>query len=495
MSKNKKYTHRYIARVVLEAQTPLFVGSGETSLITDALVQKDLHGFPIIQGTSLTGVLRHSLEDDKKQENGKWNSFFGFQKKLTEKEIKEGKINGSGSQVKISSAYLVLENGKIAEGLQLDENQKEFKKYFEDLPSRQHARITHKGVAKEHGLFDNEVVYKGCRFLFEIELKGDEEDKNLWSEFLNQLKNPLFRIGQGTRNGYGNLSVHSCKTKVFDLNNKADFKDYLDFDNSLNSKKDCLKDFEIENNKELNHYQLQLKPENFFMFGAGYGDDEVDNIPITEDVISYDDKNSIQKPEKQTLIPASSIKGALRHRTAFHYNGISEIYTDKLNKESFKILHKFYTEINNDAIFELFGAEEGVENRDKNKEFNLFSKREGQRGKIIMNDYLSSKIISDKKIFNHVAIDRFTSGAMDGALFSEKVSYFKEKNEEITLNVFVENSENLSKNVIEAFEETLKDVCKGLLPLGGMTTKGHGIFTGKFFINNNEKPKFDYENK
>jgi hypothetical protein len=45
------YTHRYIARVVLEAETPLFVGSGEASLLTDALVQKDIHGFPMISGT------------------------------------------------------------------------------------------------------------------------------------------------------------------------------------------------------------------------------------------------------------------------------------------------------------------------------------------------------------------------------------------------------------------------------------------------------------
>jgi hypothetical protein len=34
------------------------------------------------------------------------------------------------------------------------------------------------------------------------------------------------------------------------------------------------------------------------------------------------------------------------------------------------------------------------------------------------------------------------------------------------------------EHVIEAFENSLKDICKGLLPLGGMTTKGNGIFTG-----------------
>ena len=71
---NNIYTHRYIARIVLEAQTPLFVGSGESSLLKDALVQRDIHGFPMIQGTSLAGVLRHSLEDYETDKE-KWKSF------------------------------------------------------------------------------------------------------------------------------------------------------------------------------------------------------------------------------------------------------------------------------------------------------------------------------------------------------------------------------------------------------------------------------------
>ena len=466
----KKYTHRYIARVALEAQTPLFVGSGETSLITDALVQKDLHGFPMIQGTSLTGVLRHALEDKLPENDKRWNSFFGYQ-------APAGK-EGRGSQVKISSAYLILNNGKIAEGLKPNFEIEESQNYFKNLPVRQHVRITDKGVAdtENNGLFDNEVVYKGCRFLFEIELKGNKENEELWTGFLNELKSPLFRIGQGTRNGYGNLSVHSCKTKVFDLEN-GDFDTYLNFDNSLNANNDSLQEFALNNEKKLQHYKLLLKPENFFMFGAGYGDEEVDNIPVTEQVVSYKNE-SIQEPKEQTLIPVSSIKGALSHRTAFHYNKKIERFADNYAneiKENTKKLIEF-VETNNQAVSDLFGTEEGNE------------KREGQRGKTIMNDILIAKEdgIKNDKIFNHVAIDRFTGGAMDGALFSEKVSYFDDENKEITFDIYIEDADNLSKNVIEAFEETLKDVCKGLLPLGGMTTKGHGIFTGKLFKNKEE---------
>ena len=66
------------------------------------------------------------------------------------------------------------------------------------------------------------------------------------------------------------------------------------------------------------------------------------------------------------------------------------------------------------------------------------------------------------------------------------------ENQEIELNIFIEEIKQDKKDIIiEAFENALKDICKGLLPLGGMTTKGHGIFIGKLFIN--EELKFDYE--
>jgi CRISPR/Cas system CSM-associated protein Csm3 (group 7 of RAMP superfamily) len=479
-----KYTHRYIARIVLEAETPLFVGSGESSLLKDALVQRDMHGFPMIQGTSLTGVLRHSLMDkfgennkekDKTEEEKKWDSFFGFQATSGKK--------GLGSQVKISSAYLILENNKIAEGVKPEFDIEKYKKYFNDLPVRQHVRITHKGVAKEHGLFDNEVVYKGVRFIFEVELKGNAEDEKLWNEFLNKLASPLFRVGQGTRNGYGKLSVVSCKAKTFDLQKQEDFEAYLNYDPSLNAKNEVLNEHEVSNDEKLIRYQLKLKPESFFIFSAGYGDDEVYNIPVKEKIISYDKNGTMQEPKELTLIPASSVKGALRHRTAFHFNRLMKFYVDKINKNVIE-----YLETNNQAVYELFGAEEGVKDDRTEK---TDGERKGRRGKIIMNDILLNKV-KNNKIFNHVAIDRFTGGAMDGALFSEKVSYFEDENKEICFDIYLEDT-NLSDNIIkEAFEETLKDLCKGLLPLGGMTTKGHGIFTGKLLIN--DKEEFNYEN-
>jgi len=498
------YTHRYIARIILEAKTALFVGSGENSLINDALVQRDHHGFPMIQGTSLTGVLRHALED--KDSIKDWESFFGFGKK--EKTDEEEEHKGEGSKVKISSAYLLFPNGKIAEGL-LEGDDYDYASHldiFSNLPARQHVRITHRGVAQDNGLFENEVVYQGCRFLFEIELMGNENSKTQWESLLHQLKHPLFRIGQGTRNGYGNLSVESCKEKIFDLTSKEDFNAYLNFNPSLNAPNGCLeekKDYlnpKEENSPATKHnlttYTLEITPDDFFIFGSGYANHEVDNTPYAEEVLTYENGNFVLTPN--TVIPASSIKGALRHRTCFYFNKLKTepVFADKIPKESFKKVTKKHVGTNNTAVARLFGVGAGENKKERQPEDKA---QTPQRGKIIIDDlFYNSDQVNNKKVFNHVAIDRFTGGAIDGALFSERVSQWippKEENisKNMSLNIFVENWQAAYKDKEEkkeemtaienALEESLKDICRGLLPLGGMTTKGHGFFSGTLFKN------------
>lgn len=448
------FTHRYIARIVLEAETGLFVGSGEASLLKDALVQKDIHGLPMIQGTSLTGVLRHALEENDQKDSTIWKDIFGYQQGNT----------GLGSRLKISSAYMLVNENEVAEGLEVNVDN-DVKTKYTNLPSRQHVRINDRGVAVNNGLFDNEIVYKGTRFIFELELKGISDDGQYWDAILANFSSPLFRIGQGTRNGYGKLKVYSLEQRVYDLTDTKDFEAYLNFNPSFNKKNDGFNSRgEKEESSALTAYRLILKPDSFFIFSEGFGDDEADNKPVTEEIAIY--KNGTIKFEKQTLIPGSSIKGALSHRTAFHYNKIEKLFIDKGEGTKGK---------SNKAVKVLFGYEaEG---------------KEGQRGKVILNDfYYSDKEVNKDKIFNHVAIDRFTGGALDGALFSEKVSTLENGvSFDFTVYVDYQNEDTIK----EAFEETLKDVCKGLLPLGGMTTKGHGIFTGK--VLKGTQTIFDYD--
>lgn len=442
--------YRYIARIKVEAATPLFIGSGEASLVTDSLVQKDHNGIPLINGSSLAGVLRHSIED-LADDPEKWNDVFGYQ----------GDGNdGLGSRLIVSSAYFLHGDGKVVEdidsGIDIELQYK-----LSNLPNRQHVRITQKGVASEHGLFNNEVLYKGARFIFEIELKGTITDMEYWKKNIGKINSPMFRIGQGTRNGYGNLKVIGIYSKIFKLDEKNEFDNYLNWNPSFNAELEFVEAEAMENQAD---YELHLLPDDFFIFSEGYGDEEVDIKPVTEEVMEYFE-GGIEFKTK-TLIPASSIKGAIAHRVAFHYNKIKGIYADRIGEDASKYLGE-----NNQAVAMLFGKKGNI---DKETKMNL-----GHRGILIMDD-LYYDDIDNQKIFNHVAIDRFTGGAIDGALFSEKVSHKANGTINIQINLS-QPIDGIDTDIIKSLDNTLEDVCKGLLPLGGMTTKGFGMFTGKLF--------------
>ena len=82
-------------------------------------------------------------------------------------------------------------------------------------------------------------------------------------------------------------------------------------------------------------------------------------------------------------------------------------------------------------------------------------------------------------MLNHVSIDRFTGGTIDGALYSEEVLYAKEEN--ISLSLLVNKTALQEPGVEEALVCTLKDLCSSMLPLGGGVNRGHGCFEGKLF--------------
>lgn len=468
-----KLNHRYIARLIVVATTPLFVGSGDASLMTDSLVQKDHNGLPMIPGTSLAGVLRHSIEDFTGNKVD-WKDIFGYQ---------DGN-DGLGSRLKVSSAYFLKGDKKVAEGITTNIDEGLLNK-LDSLPTRQHVRITDKGVAADNGLFDNEVVYKGAKFIFEIELKGLESDRKNWEKIIDEIKSPAFRVGQGTRNGYGNLKVTQIFNMRYDLNDENDFNDYLEFNPFFNASLDF---DNVEESESAAAYTLQLQPDDFFIFSEGFGDEDVDNKPVMEEVMTYQyDKIEF---EEKTLIPASSVKGAIAHRVCFHYNKNNDnpdynksnpVFADKIKErdKNGKLYFDKYTGEENPAVARLFGKKGRIE---KNKDT-------GQRGILILDD-LYFDDIDNNKIFNHVAIDRFTGGAIDGALFSEKVSYKKDK--QVTLKIYLSDS-NIEEKIREALENALTDICKGLLPLGGMTTKGFGMFTGKLLKGGIEI--FDYNKK
>ena len=530
---DKKYiyhTHKYVARIKIEATTPLRIGSGDKDSFIDRPIIRDANGLPFIPGTSIAGIIRHDLAVDA----ALTNSLFGFQ---------DGQI-GQRSQISFSPALLVTpDQQKALEGLHLIDMEGEdatanyYKAFLpRKLPNRDHVRINDKGTAIAMGKFEEELVPRGARFIFEMELEGSAEDQPYWEQILQLLRQNTFRIGAGTRKGFGELKILSCETKEYNLQQEQDLRAYLAGNSSLNAPTKEWDTREVTEviNKDWEQFNITLKAENFFLFGAGIGDEEVDIRPKKEAYFEWTSGQPILT-EEQILIPATSVKGAMSHRIAFHYNNIvqgekqktsiestsSLVFEDSANPAKSLATLNFGIDIdslnipansdkweqlveqvaatsiqdtnewnrfsesleiksnaappkegvaaNNLAVYTLFGAAKQKDEK-KNDTANSNSIK-GRRGQVLISDvYLKQ---SKEKILNHVAIDRFTAGGIDGALFQEKVAHSKDH---VELKIAVKKSALSNPDVRTAFENTIADLKTGRLQLGGHTTKGHGAF-------------------
>lgn len=461
MADTQTYSHRFLARVVMRTETPIVVGSGEKGLVSDKLIVKDCNGLPYIPGTAIAGIVRHAIGKKEAER------FMGYPEKSEEDKGKLKEDKGEGSRIIFSSAQLVDENRKVIEGLHT-KPKSEFLQLFENLPVRQHVAIDDKGVSKPKGKFDEEVVYKGTHFCFEIEMLSSDEDLSLFDKVLGILSSDTFRIGSGTRNGFGKMKIVEIKKACLDLKKPAvDLKAYIDKTSSLNDsfwdKYEAVSVTPVDD-KKYSVYTLTIQPDDFFLFGAGYGDEEAQITPVSELCIvwDWDVTNSMPQFGKMyTLLPASSVKGAISHRLAYHYNRLNG-YKIKYENGKYITPDEAKTGVDNAAVKALFGY---VTEKDG----------ESKRGNVILSDLMAYEV-ENTKILNHVAIDRFTGGGINGALFSEKVTYGKEQTYEMELMV---NTEVLCSDQLfkEAFEATLKDIKTGMLPLGGGVNRGNGCFS------------------
>ena len=469
-----KNQYRFLARIIIEAKTPLNIGSGNKGIKSDSLVLRDINGLPFIPGTTIAGLLRHSITVERKDnENEK-----DYDQRL---DKLRGPLMGNqeiGSPLIITEAKMLDSDSTVLDGIISQEKlTSEFLANYRQLPIRQHAKIGHRGATLKGGKFDEEIVLKGTRFCFEMEmLSSNNEDEAKFKELLDTLSSDTFRIGSGSRSGFGEIEVvgGQCQYKMIDLTKDKQKEWYLKKSSSLS---EDWQDAEIIDMKKpkaegWTTYEIKLNPVDFMLFGSGFGNDKADMTFVRESFVDWStNPATIKDRERVILIPASSVKGALSHRLAFHYNKIKGVFADTL-AEGKKI--EDFVGKNNEAVKAVFGSEgeKGADGKMQNK----------LHGNVLISDIIQGASVSPK-ILNHVSIDRFTGGAIDGALFSEETLYAKGQSFELKL--LVKNSAISDKDVRTAWENTLEDLCACMLPLGGGVNRGNGCFEGTIKISEN----------
>ncbi|MGH9798910.1 MAG: RAMP superfamily CRISPR-associated protein, partial [Blastocatellia bacterium] len=494
----------HVARVVLQSATPLSIGTGETDGVFDNLLVRDANGLPTIPGSSLAGVLRHLYwrvhESDKKEDEAtQTNRLFGQAKKRKAEASQAQEDNDeaqteSPSLLNVSWGFLHSREDVPVEGLQpdiADSKDEVIQDALQTIPiKRDHVKLNHRGAsdAAKQGKFDRVSLTKGHRFSVELSLWGTLDDEMLWNKVLALLKRPDFRLGGGTRRGLGKLELIRCYQGYFKLgetdarNGASEFERFSRLNTSLADTTELRAEPLPEASHSLESIILHLQPETEgYRFGGGNepldtsADEQnaPDFMPVTEPVVAWNNTGCIT--QRQLVIPASSIKGALSHRTAYHYNRLSGRHSDKQPGEPDDAYQKRMQDYldNSLAVRILFGY---VDPKTKGHDEEI-----AHIGCVIFDDLHLDKDYQRSLQIAHNGIDRFTGGVRESVLFSEEVVTHSQSWPALTLTLTLSRAQltKLDRYILPALQCALDDLTKGRLSLGAGGGRGaQGYFNG-----------------
>lgn len=472
-----KYPIFYVTRLVLETRTPLSISVGRGDGVFDSALVRDANDLPAIPSSSFAGVLRHLYCKIYDEEATK--SLFGYARQSNAEDDSMDKP----SQIHVSWGCIHDSQDKPVEGLEFDQlrlNDPLLVDALQPAPVvRQHVCLTHLSAAAESGQFDRTSLRVGHRFTIELSLWSDTVDDPRWESLLCLLEQPAFRLGGASRRGLGAFDIKRLHKGKFDLRagdtlqtrtkGYADLPTFIKFSNSNLSENNALQKNHIQPTSQSLYADVTLIPLNGYRFGQGtesLKDEQIDLLSVQEKKIMWKGDCGHLATSPELVIPASSIKGALSHRLAFHHNALDDKqpFADELDDIS------EYGKSDNKAVKALFGYAKD----DKNSQY------KGQAGHVLLDDVYLPPKPEEAFVLVHNGIDRFTGGVRNHVLFSEELIGQKDVLD-FRLTITQPDHEDLKDyNVRTALKKTLCDLIEGRLSLGaGGGRSGHGFFSGK----------------
>ena len=440
------------ALIELEALTPHAIQAGRGDATHDVLLMRDPNGLPALPGTSLAGVLRSLYFQAVGEE--KCNQLFGF----------AGRKGGRPSWIQVNAGLIHDSHNRPLEGLREDLEQDPLLGQLLDSKPlvRQRVSLNEKGAAKDTGKFDTTLIPAGARYttLLSYWSDGSDEAEQAFAQLLTLMQSPAFRLGHGTRNGSGAFKVNSLFTHRWDLTQQDQAKDFQSFKRTrLNTQGLTPVESSTQLEPNWSTVKLELQAEAGWRVGGGeqaFSEPDAngklpDLVPQSEKRIQWQG-NQGQLVERQAVVPATALKGALAHRFAFHYRRLSGDFVQP------HVDANLEQALDNPGVREVFGYISDA--RDLN----------AQAGRLIINDLYLDSVQTARQIHNK--IDRFTGGVIKGALFEEEVFWKTPLKLEITLL----NSNSLSETSRQALMATLADLEAGWLPIGAGGSRGLGNF-------------------
>lgn len=333
-----------------------------------------------------------------------------------------------------------------------------------NMSIRDGVKLTENKTAEKSAKYNFEVIETGAEFDFRIELTirdGDNADKmkKIVDILLNGFNSGEIVLGLKSKRGYGKVSLIRVYKKSFDNDidsllkfNKYNVKNYDEY---------ILKQENLNKNFDYLEVELeQIGGLSIRRYSSKAGEADFEHI----------------KSNGTPVIPGTSWAGLIRGQVERYVNLIENQFNTKLD-------------VNLDHWF----------GREKQKN----------------SEAVASNIIVEESIIEHSKeitltrnkIDRFSGGASNRALFTEKAVFngttklgikikkgitYKdnELQEDSTKSTEYSKVENNSK-IVGLIALVLKDIDNGLIALGGQTSVGRGIFKIQSCKLNNEELNLD----
>ncbi|MEH2092543.1 RAMP superfamily CRISPR-associated protein [Nostoc sp.] len=449
-SSNRNIIRRIILRGILVLDTPTCLGSGDADSPIDLPLLRDtISNHALLIGSSIAGALRNYLRECNKGYNLNdyrhdlvttlFGDLFFYKDETNISEPERIKLKAQDNQ-----SLLIIDDAissdiiksELRDGVKINS-------------------VTRTAEAKQK--YDFEVLQAGTKFplYFELLIEKDSDEPSLLKGLaiaLQGLEKGEISLGMKKRRGFGRCKVNNWQVWSFNLEDASDRIAWLTLDHSWLTDPPCTKLPAVNTSivAAMKEAGLQFVDER---------DDKRDRLFITATftlatplLIRSGQASSHKSPdvvhlksrrngELKPVISGTSLAGVLRHR--------AERIINTINK-------------NPRIVEDIFGSDLG---KDKNQQ--------AKASRLIVNESVIKE--TTDLVQNRIAIDRFTGGALHGALFNEQPVFASDQTE-FDLEIELRNPKN---NEIGLLLLLLKDLWTGDLPVGGTSSIGRGRLQGK----------------
>lgn len=402
-------------RIMFRLVSPLSIGSGDNRY-TDKDVIRDSSGEPYIPATAFAGLLRHQAEQNPELSR-EFRTYFG------DVELPGAENGGKGRP---SESRLIFCDAKM-----LPESRARYRTSVRDSVA-----LDGKKSAKKGAKFDMEILEPGIFFHTYLEQSSREGDRDYAELLVRRLLADGIAFGGKTTRGYGAIQIEEVQTAEFDLSKEAGADAWIRFDLRQDAGWSPLRGETEGAGRQRNALWLSLRQRGGISIRKYTTELSADRAAQPDysqlTVTGYDEQG---KAVPIPVIPGTSWAGAIRHRAR-------EL---GLGAES------------EERLFGIVRAEKNA-NQKKTKSALRFGESQIQG--------------AAEKILARNAIDRFSGGTVDGALFTES-TYYSGTTE---LVITFEQGRSMTEPEQRILAAVLSDLHHGFLAVGGETSIGRGLF-------------------